>query len=679
MTNVLKRVNLPTLILLFLYAAAVVFHFECLKTESEFPLISTDEVQYVSVGENIRLGNGFTTRGEFHSGIPPLYPLFVAFAHSLGSDTRLSALVLSCLTVCLAIFPAYGLAWLVGLSDTNCYVLAVAAAMLPHTLWAGLYMTETLNYPLFLGAFYTFARWVEAPTRNRSIAGGLLLAAMLLTKIAAFSFAAGILITLAILFVRSRPAHAAWIFGIPLITQLAWQAFKYSHGAAGFGMYGHAFADSGLPQFTMRMMAVYLADFLFAPGLVLAVPLFLWFRENRQRRFPLSVLLASTLLSQMIVQGAVGAGITGVLQERHLFYSFPIIAIFAVAGMEAIVRGSLTVKLAFLSVPVALLGAMLFLYPFAYNPVLDVPWTSAMGSSAWETAYKFSRLRLGVFSLGLTAVTAVGLLQTRRIHIAASFFLLAFNCALFASSTKEMTELSTYGRIDVSGIMRWLKTTPLRAHDRLIVAGNMAYYQEASRTTPWDQFYIDWEGRLGLNDFTVFQIEILGRYDVRIARNPNQLAQLARPGEYLLTATRMTNLDLVSYSDPLYLYRVPQASSEKPRPLYTFAITANELYVWPPGSPPEKETGKVVGGRVDLPPGRYRATLYLKSDPSEGLTAMVIKHEDKTEIFQQEITGSRTDFEFSADGAALRFRLGGPGFRHTGFQELVIQYLRASP
>src|SRR5258708_6917357 len=83
-----------------IYAAAVVAHIAALAPGSRFPHLSTDEAQYVSVGENLRLGHGFTVRGYFHSGIPPVYPLFVAAAHAIGGPSRFTMLCWNSAAIC---------------------------------------------------------------------------------------------------------------------------------------------------------------------------------------------------------------------------------------------------------------------------------------------------------------------------------------------------------------------------------------------------------------------------------------------------------------------------------------------------------------------------------------------------------------------------------------------------
>src|SRR5258708_21141383 len=178
------RRTVPWVWLVALYVISVAGHFVSMRRAAEFPLVATDEVQYISVGESLRLGHGFTTRGEFHTGLPPIYPLFVAFTHSLGSNARASALFFSCIAICLVVFPAYGLARHIDLDRRSAYLLAAAAAFLPHTLFAGMYMTETINYPLFIAPFWAFARWLDQSTTKRALIGGALLSAIVLTEIA---------------------------------------------------------------------------------------------------------------------------------------------------------------------------------------------------------------------------------------------------------------------------------------------------------------------------------------------------------------------------------------------------------------------------------------------------------------------------------------------------------------
>ncbi|HEY6390158.1 MAG TPA: glycosyltransferase family 39 protein [Bryobacteraceae bacterium] len=644
--------------LIAIYLIGVAVHFVSLRHESEFPLLATDEVQYISVGENLRLGNGFTTRGEFHTGLPPFYPLFVAFTHSVGSNARTSALFFSCLAICLVVFPAYGLARHIELDRRSALLLAAAAAFLPHTLFAGMYMTETLNYPLFLTAFWAFARWLDQPTIKRSLLAGTLLSAMLLTKIAAWSFAAAVLATVLILSLTPRRPGLStfWIFALVAATQFAWLAFKHTHGASPLGVYGIEFQERGLSKLSVNLMAVFLGDFLLAPGLLTAVPLFLWFRRNAQSHLALVVLLTTTLFFQIAIHGVLEAGMMGFVKERLLLYSIPIMAIFAVKGMESLGTASLQTKLAFVGVPLVLLG-LVSLYAFPYNPVIDIPWASAIGSFAWAGVATFTKRHMLIVTA--FAIVAMGLpiafLFARRIQSFAALLILIFFGGIFASSAKELDELSRAGRIDTMRITNWLTSTGLHPDDRLVICGNMAAYQESHRITPIDDFFIEWQRDFGLTDIAILQIEATGRYDVRIVRNPDMIRTQMRPGDRLLSTTRITDLDLISFQYPYYLYTLGKAGAN-PRPLYTIDLTEDVIY--------ERQNYLMIGQPVLLPAGNYRATLYLEDNAL--LAVEVITANTSVAHFEEK------SFDFKSPGnAPLQFRLSG----RAKFHDATIEYL----
>ena len=653
--------------LALIYVAAAILHFVLLRPQSSFTLVPTDEVQYLSVAENIRLGNGFVTRGEFHAGIPPLYPLLVALAHSFGSYPRLSALWFNCLAMCLAVFPAYGLARHIHLERPVALLLAAAAALLPNTLWAGLYMAEPLNYPLFLSAFLVLAKWVEKPAIALDWMAGLLLSAMLLTKVAAWSLAAAVLITAILRFRSDRAAlgrHLVRIFGLVALTQIGWQAFKYFHRAAGLGVYGRVLADSGLPNLSWSLLAQYLGDFLLSPGLLVTIPLVLWFRKEGRARPALATLLATTLLCELSIHSILEAGLTGSLKERLLFYSFPIMAIFAVKGVESLARSQTIEKILFIAVPLLLL-LVVSSYAFPYNPVLDIPWASMLGSFAWRGVDSFTKQHFAILAVLLISGMGAVLLadSARLVARTLAIFILAFHAVTFASGAVEMAQLSNRGKPLVDGVAYWLSLNHVNANDRLILCGRMGYYQESERSTPLDPLFVNWHESFGLTNVWNFQLETYGRYDVRMAQSPDQIAGFLRPGDHLLAATRLTGLDLISYRFPLYLYAAHQSLAAAPRPLYTFDITKDQSY------------GRVLDPPINLLPGGYRARLYLR--PTQTFSVEAVNLKDNTILFHSQ--GSAAElraFEFSApQNAVVQFRMASEPER-AQFQELTLEYLR---
>ena len=655
--------------LVLIYFVAVFVHFACLKPQSIFPLVATDEAQYVALGENLRLGQGFTAHGEFHAAAPPLYPLFVAFAHSWGAYPRLSLLWFSCFAICLALFPAYALARHVNLSRSISCLLAAAVALLPHTLWAGLYMAETLNYPLFVAAFYVLARWVEEPTVHRDWFAAGLLSAMVLTKVAAWSFVAAILITVIVLSISRRgPArlwlHALRIFSLVIASQLAWQVFKYAHRAAGFGSYGHALGDFGLPQLSAGLLGAYLGDFLLAPGIFVAVPLILWFRQYGPKRFALAILLAATLICQLAIHGLLEGGITGLVRERLFFYPMPIMAIFAVKGLDSWDAANKRIKVLFVAAPLVLLW-LASQFAFPYNPVLDISWASLLGSFAWISVDSFTKFHLmAVTAFGIvTGGILFALLPRRWIQPSLATFVLVFYSCAFASSTTEMTQLSGRGKTEVDAYVYWLSVQKVNPDDRLIICGPMAYYEERHRSAPFDPFFVDWQRRFRFNDIWLYQFETYGRYDVRMAQTPDQIRELARPGDHILCTTRLTGLDLASYRMPMYLYTAPKALAASPRPLYTVDITAEQSYKG------------VLGPPLNLPAGNYRATVFMRPAPGAQFSVEVVKVDNQAVIAKREVDTPGSTFDFFDPGdAAVQFHLGGTGDPAL-FQLLTFAYV----
>jgi hypothetical protein len=670
--------------LLLLYTAAVAIHFLALRETARFPAFATDQVQYISVAENIRLGNGFTTRGEFHTGLPPLYPLFVAFAHSIGPDLRTSALLLSTVFVCLVVFPLYGLAQLAGIERRLALLLAVAGAFVPHTMLAGMYMTETLYYPMYMTAFWLCARWILAPGTTGALASGLLLSVMLLTKVAAASLAGALLVVFVIVFIHrmrsKQPAipfllQGLLIFGLATVTQLLWQAYKAAHNAAGLGMYGRVLGDQGLPNLSVGHLLVYFADFLLAPGLLTSIPLLLWFLEEGRKRVGLAVLLLCTLVSQVGIHGFLEAGLNAELKERLFFYSLPLMAIFAVKGIEWLREAPPGFRVLFIAVPIMLLG-LLMLNHFQYNPVLDAPWISLFGS---VTANAFSQRRL--FVATTFAILAIGIpllyAPRRKAPRILSWAVAGFYSLGFANGTAESSELTRQAMAYIQPMAEFIARN-VKVGGRLISCAGLAYYQESHWATPTDPFFAEWHRRLNLNEILVMQLEALLRLDIRAVQAPNQIRAVARPGDHVISTTRLSDLELVDYRWPYYMYLVKNMPSPI-NALYITDITADLSYGFPVGATAENWNFQMLGQPVNLPPGYFRASLYLKNVPQKPVYLEAAVAENGTLIEQKEANlNGPTTLEFAHSGTApVRFRLSGPGIASAVHQDLVVEFARS--
>jgi hypothetical protein len=305
-------------------------------------------------------------------------------------------------------------------------------------------------------------------------------------------------------------------------------------------------------------------------------------------------------------------------------------------------------------------------YGFPFNPALDIPWASLLGSFAWIGVDSFTKFHLmAVTAFGIAAGGIVFLLLPARwIQKSLAAFIFIFYSSAFASSTKEMTQLSARGKAGVDGYVDWLSAQHVRPDDRLIICGRMAYFEEHSRSAPIDPFFVRWQERFGFNTVWLYQFEAYGRYDVRMAQAPDQIRELARPGDRIVSTTRLTGLDLTSYRYPIYLYTARQPLTAAPRPLYMVDITADNTY---------KE---LLGPSINMLGGAYRAMVFMRPDPGAQFSVEVVRVSDNAVIAQGRIdTTTMSTFDFLAPGdTPLQFHLRGTG-DYTLFQLLTFAYL----
>jgi hypothetical protein len=148
-----------------------------------------------------------------------------------------------------------------------------------------------------------------------------------------------------------------------------------------------------------------------------------------------------------------------------------------------------------------------------------------------------------------------------------------------------------------------------------------------------------------------------------MAQTPDQIRELARPGDRILCTTRLTGLDLASYRMPIYLYTAPKALAASPRPLYTVDITAEQSYKG------------VLGPPLNLPVGNYRATVFMKPAQPAQSAVELVRVNGNAVLAQRKLEATPVNtFDFTAPGdAPVQFHLrnGDPA----SFQLLTFAYL----
>jgi hypothetical protein len=234
-------------------------------------------------------------------------------------------------------------------------------------------------------------------------------------------------------------------------------------------------------------------------------------------------------------------------------YALPITAVLAAKGLTYFKqRQTLLAQCALFAVPAMLIGAVL-VYSFAGSSVIEVPWANALGSLAG--LLPFSRACLGVASVILTAVAAFVLVRSSR-NAALLFggYLVLFYGVGFASSSVALGRWTATGLASVSPIMSWLAANRVRSGDRLLTAGRHAFFEDpALRAAPVDNMFLDWTWRNGLGEDVEWQIETIGRFDVRMIPKTNAIPTEARPNDFVLTVAQLDGLGVPSSHDFLQL------------------------------------------------------------------------------------------------------------------------------
>jgi hypothetical protein len=245
--NVANAWRNTIILLLAIYVISLTLHVALLWRPSAFPFFASDAVQYAMTGENLRLGKGYTIRGYFNKSLPPVYPAFVALAHSISVEPRVPMLVLSSAIMSLALFPIYKLVRFVGLQRREAIILGAAASVLPHTFYAAIYMAEAIQYPLFLTAFYLAFAWLTNHDPLRAKLLGLTMALMLLTKWQAAQFLLPFFAVACAAYsaARREPPRAAALARPDLChgryrrrPSLLWLGYKAAHSGSALGLYG---------------------------------------------------------------------------------------------------------------------------------------------------------------------------------------------------------------------------------------------------------------------------------------------------------------------------------------------------------------------------------------------------------------------------------------------------------
>src|SRR3954469_3524881 len=124
-----------------------------------------DEILYAELAKSFAATGTFAVRGVPTSGYGVIYPVLISPAYALfrSIPAAYTAIkLINALLMSLAAVPAYLLARRV-LSTRGALIVAVLTVAVPSTFYAGMVMTESAFYPIFLVAALALVAVLERP------------------------------------------------------------------------------------------------------------------------------------------------------------------------------------------------------------------------------------------------------------------------------------------------------------------------------------------------------------------------------------------------------------------------------------------------------------------------------------------------------------------------------------
>lgn len=534
------------LILLALYFTIVLTHILAFRHSYEFPYFVTDAVQYVTTAQNIADGRGYTIRGQFNSTNPPLYPAFLSVAISQSDDPMWPAFLWQCIVIGLVVFPAYSIARETGLDFAVSALLAAAAGMLPHTFYSAIYMTEVLQYPLFLWACALAYRWLHRPTLSGSVWLGSLLSLLLLNKVNSAVLIIPLLVACGVKVVGMvRRGALSPTAGVRVLlapgamlcaSQAAWLMFKSAHGGNPLGLYGPAARSSVLSNFSLPLFLAYASDFFLASGLLCVAPLCYFLARRWRTDRPVVLFFGLLFVIQMIWIGVYEGGMTGSLRERLMSFSFPVVGILAARGF-ADLREVAPPRWCYWF---AALPLLLLLGLYAGDPGIpssfETPWTFAFGAGFMLPLAPHVKTIFAASSVFAIAVGAIALLKTtpqRAVWMFAAFIMLC-NAYTFASTAWVLAHGSEGYMNDRRQLVGWLSTHGARAGARVMVISQPAPWELRTFADANQGLLLGCSSGKSPDMIVLWQVETILRWDVRTVCNVKELERSSRVGDLIL-------------------------------------------------------------------------------------------------------------------------------------------------
>jgi hypothetical protein len=415
-----------------------------------------------------------------------------------GAGALAAVRTMNAIAMAVTAIPVYLLARRV-VSKTWAHVVAALSVAVPWTVYAGLTMTESLFYPVFVSFAAVLAWTIESPTWRRQVAMLALLAALVGVRAQGLAVALGAVAAI-VLFavcsdgVRALPRRYALTLGVLAV------AVVLGVGAAVAGVAVPTSAYNSVFDYTSRLggMLEWGLWSVGSFGLALGVTAFAAFpvalvemlrrAASSQERAAASVasMLTLAVLGSVALLSAGPYGL-GVLHERSLFYVTPLLLVCLAHWLERGLVRPFWLSLACALGAVAVVAALPRHVVFRTNNV-DVPSSSvflALDERVPSVGFR-------VWALAIAVVGALTFLVARR----ALFPIVTVAVAFVAVTTQVdyADGLST----QQARTLAWVdRTLPVDANATLVYVGfpasnascAQAALVEQQDLTTWTEFF----------------------------------------------------------------------------------------------------------------------------------------------------------------------------------------------
>ena len=339
--------RVPTAVwLVGLVAASALFRFWIARS-SPTPWIMPDEYIYAELSRSLAETGHFTVNGAGMAtwSYGPLYPLLVAPAWLLtssASQAYAAIQLVNCVLMSSAAVFAYALGRRV-LDRQLSFFLAVLSVLVPSMVYTSKAMTESLAYPVFLGAVLAITLALERPTRTRQALALLAVDIAVLTRAELVMLVPAFVTAIMILAASGEEGAfrerlldyraTLGFFGLSLAAGIGWSLVRGGEVLGAHGNWVHVFELRALPRWLLTYIGeldLYVGIVPFAAFMLMVVLAWRGKLTSRSEKALVAVTASSFVwLVLLVASYSTQPRLSPIVNDRYLFYLVPLeLAVF---------------------------------------------------------------------------------------------------------------------------------------------------------------------------------------------------------------------------------------------------------------------------------------------------------------------------------------------------------------